>query len=530
MHARRWFVFLAVVFWRLTSCSQAGAIDASNVLVLYNPESPNGLDIANYYAQVHPGVQLQPISGITTIPGSPDDITADNYLSEIRPQVLSALTPATSVIVTTQGMPLRIDVTEAEPVATPPNLPTYVDPAGTVRQILNWSATSSLESELTSINKISTWQMMGDQSYLIPGQFTSNPYYRQSGSFSSATYGTYLTSRLDGFTVNDVKASIARAQTAFIGPPQTPNGPFHFIVDNDPSKTYAPSMASLVNNVLNPAGLPVTSDNTSAFVSTAPGPVIGYDSFGGNQSSTPANYILSGLNITLANGAVFNSWESFNAQSFTVGGNHGNQGLIAEWLAKGGTAGVGNVAEPGANIYSVANEDQLFQMLLAGKTFAEAAWSSLRQLSYVNTVVGDPLMTWKQLLPGDVNLDGRVDNADLALLAGNWGQSTSAGGYGWGLGDMNGDGVVDLSDLALMGSDWGQIASWATVGPQSASLAPAFDSSIHPAPEPPGMLLLAMGIASMVCCRRRRGERRAHHNSDAIQARPNSSWNRYAKA
>jgi hypothetical protein len=38
----------------------------------------------------------------------------------------------------------------------------------------------------------------------------------------------------------------------------------------------------------------------------------------------------------------------------------------------------------------------MFKMLLSGYTWAEAAWSSMQQLSYVNTVVGDPLMTWKR--------------------------------------------------------------------------------------------------------------------------------------
>ena len=94
-------------------------------------------------------------------------------------------------------------------------------------------------------------------------------------------------------------------------------------------------MANLVNNVLVPDGLPVVYDDTSAFVGTAPGPVIGYDSHGVHQASTPPNYITSGLNITLANGAVFNSWESYNAISFTPGVYTGNQGQVAQWIAKG---------------------------------------------------------------------------------------------------------------------------------------------------------------------------------------------------
>ncbi len=137
--------------------SAAWAIDASSVLVLYNLASHDGLQIADYYAQVHPGVRLLGISGVSTS----DDITADAYLSTIRPQVLSALTPTTNVIVTTKGLPIRVNVTESKPAATWPTMPTYVDPSNTTRQILNWKTTSSLENELTAIDKVSTWQMMG---------------------------------------------------------------------------------------------------------------------------------------------------------------------------------------------------------------------------------------------------------------------------------------------------------------------------------------------------------------------------------
>src|ERR1700681_3687569 len=83
---------------------------AANVLVLYNTASSDGAQIANYYAQIHPGVQLLGINGVD--PNS-EDISADAYLSTIRPQVLSALTSTIDVIVTTKGLPLRINVQEA---------------------------------------------------------------------------------------------------------------------------------------------------------------------------------------------------------------------------------------------------------------------------------------------------------------------------------------------------------------------------------------------------------------------------------
>ena len=138
-------------------------------------------------------------------------------------------------------------------------------------------------------------------------------------------------------------------------------------------------------------------------VTTAQNAVLGYVSHG-VHAGLPADYVTSQLQFNLAPGAVFETHESFNAYSFQSGGNTMGQGQVAQWLAKGGTVGVGNVQEPGAGAAYEANEDRIFEMLADGKTWAEAAWSSIRQLSYVNTVVGDPLMTWKILLPGDANI------------------------------------------------------------------------------------------------------------------------------
>ena len=103
------------------------------------------------------------------------------------------------------------------------------------------------------------------------------------------------------------------------------------------------------------------------------------------------------MTAPLADGAVFQSWESYNAYSFNTSNPHGNQGQVAQWLQVGGTVAVGHVEEPTASASTVNNEDKMVRMLLAGYTFAEAAWSGNAQLSFVNTVVGDPLMTWHQM-------------------------------------------------------------------------------------------------------------------------------------
>lgn len=381
--------------WIPSGAPSASNLTADHVLVLYNTASAAGIQIANYYAEVHPGVHLLGINGVDP---TNETVTADFYLSTIRPQVLASLTSSIDVIVTTNGLPLRIAVTE-------PAVSSYVDPYGMARIVFQWRPYSSLESELTRVDFVSSWQMMGDQTYYMPNHYDLNPYYLASSSFDHATLGTRLTARLDGYTVADVLASIDRAQQAFVGPNNYSDGPTYFLVDNDPSKSYGGYMAKLVNDVLNPAGLPVVYDNTSAFVGSAPGPIIGYDSHGVHQASTPANYLLTGLTAALANGAVFESWESFNAYSFDPNSTvHINQGQVGQWLQIGGTAAVGHVEEPTASSSTVTNEDQMFRMLLAGYTFAESAWSANKQLSFVNTVVGDPLMTWQRLTSGSNEL------------------------------------------------------------------------------------------------------------------------------
>lgn len=406
------------------SGSLAPALAPTSVLVLYNAASATGLQIANYYASVHPGVQLL---GITGIDPNSEDVTADTYLSVIRPQVMAALTSSIDVIVTTKGLPLRVTVTQAAPAGS-----TYVDGFGVARTILSWKPYSSLESELATIDRVNTWQMMGDQTFAIGAHFSANPYYLSNSAFRFSTFGTRLTARLDAYSTSDVLAMIDRAQQAYIGPNNSPSGPFFFVVDNDPSKIYSSTMNNLVNNVLVPNGLPLVYDNTSAFVSTAPGPVIGYTSHGVHQASAPAEYLLNGVQFALADGAVFESWESYNAYSFNPANSlHGNQGQIGEWLQIGGTAGVGHVEEPGASSSSVTNEDKMFRMLLSGYSFAEAAWSATRQLSFVNTVVGDPLMTWKPWTPGGPNSLAAVKITTLptggALTLG--GASVSAGQF-----------------------------------------------------------------------------------------------------
>lgn len=526
---KRFLFALALVVFSTTTVQSA--VGPENVLVLYNNASADGVALANYYAEVHPGVHLLGID-LPDINGMPpgEAVTAEYYLKNIRQSILdSGLLNSQSIsintIVTTKGLPLRIYNNVARPA-------TYTDPFGVSRKTAFgwWSNYSSLESELTRIDPIGAGYnlndpstlntallQMADQKYYIEGsssypQPSNNPYYLSTSYFNYDDYshpgygGMRLSARLDGYTASDVITAIDKAQQAYLLPIANSK---YIVADNDPIGKDGSRllMQNLQDNLLAPNQTPYfTGDynNTNIAITSESATVIGYVSHGVHGSELGPQYILpkvdpndttKHLSFTLANGAVFETHESYNAYSFQTSGNTRGMGQVAQWLAIGGTAGVGNVEEPSSGAQYEVNEEQMFRMLLDGKTWGEAAWSSLQMLSYVNTVVGDPLMTWKQVLLGDADLDGLVGSSDLAILADNWGHTGQSGGYIWSQGDFNADGLIGSADLAILADHWGSIANWASGSPLSGSIdTQAFLASMNSIPEPSTTTIILSGL------------------------------------
>jgi uncharacterized protein (TIGR03790 family) len=425
------------------------ALDANGVLVLYNNASSEGRDIAQYYAAAHPGVRLL---GLSNVPAG-EEINVSTYLQVIRPQVRAALDDSIDAIVTTRGLPLRI-YNDRTPDAYPYN---YVDSSGIPRTIVSadsYKRYSSLESELTRVDTFSTWKQLGDQTWWYPplgSQPSSNPYYRRDAAFSHmdpANTSMRLTARLDGYSEADVINSIRRAQRAYIIPSYQ-----QIVVDDSPAAVaYGASRMGPLVSMLADVGQSYVADNTISAILTAPRPVIGYVSNGVNDGpgGLEPGYVTQQLNFTLANGAIFHTWESYNGVTFQEGA-YSAQGQAAQWLKIGGTAAIAHVQEPGGSSLTITNEDRLFQMMLQGYSFGEAAWNATPQLSYVNTVIGDPLMQWKKAMVGDANLDGTVSIADVIEVSQHFGMVDAT----WRQGDFNGDGIVSISDLIDAISNFG---------------------------------------------------------------------------
>ena len=79
--------------------------------------------------------------------------------------------------------------------------------------------------------------------------------------------------------------------------------------------------------------------------------------------------------------------------------------------------------------------------------------------------------------PGDANLDGLVDAADLNKLALNWQSSVT----GWSLGDFTADGQANAADLNQLALNWQGSTPMASV-------------ASSPVPEPSAMLLTTLGF------------------------------------
>ncbi|MGD9127684.1 MAG: dockerin type I domain-containing protein [Planctomycetia bacterium] len=87
--------------------------------------------------------------------------------------------------------------------------------------------------------------------------------------------------------------------------------------------------------------------------------------------------------------------------------------------------------------------------------------------------------------PGDANCDGMVDASDATILAGNWQQ---ASGASWTTGDFNGDGAVDASDATILAGNWQYAASPAP-------------STV---PEPSSVVMLMAVLGAVALLRRRK--------------------------
>ncbi|GJM24529.1 MAG: hypothetical protein DHS20C16_09440 [Phycisphaerae bacterium] len=197
--------------------------------------------------------------------------------------------------------------------------------------------------------------------------------------------------------------------------------------------------------------------------------IIALQSYGRNGGDgRPANYLLKsgpdeGPLFSCAPGAVFSSLESFNAVTMFLDPST-SQGKICEFIEMGGTAAVGHSFEPESG--AIIQSEFLISNYLrdenldgdADLTIIEAVYSSMPYLSWSEVFIGDPLTRLKtgpggriDIVPrlGDANRDYYVGFADVLLVLGHFDSMFGEQGY-FVRADLNEDGLVDGADLAIV--------------------------------------------------------------------------------
>jgi uncharacterized protein (TIGR03790 family) len=407
---------VALVLLALLAPRAFAAVTQENqVVVLVNSNSPTSIAIGNQYKAIHPGVNIATLNVSTN-----EEISISDYQTTVLPQVQNYLSTnnlvdSTNYLVTTKGMPLKIQGT-GEFTGTFNG--SSVDSELTVAGVdLRLGATTFSNTQGAVTNPYAKVQTInpGTDTYTTayaPRQTFQD--YKSQFSNGSVDKAFYLTARLDAYTQADVFAMLNRAQNT-----ANPVGKTYVLDDNATPNTSTMSFDRMEIGLHNSRGAReeimthggnVIYDNTSTHITQAtnpaPTPVMGFESWGTNDPPVNSDYAAT-TGYTLANGAVFSSIESFNANSFSLDingnpirrpGGGGDQGLVGDWIKAGGTAATGTVYEPFAD--RIAHEEMFFPALMEGYQFADAMWMGTEYVSWENVMVGDPLMTWAVPEPG----------------------------------------------------------------------------------------------------------------------------------
>jgi hypothetical protein len=135
---------------------------------------------------------------------------------------------------------------------------------------------------------------------------------------------------------------------------------------------------------------------TGGILITAPVALLG--SYGSNHAGTFPTYsggstaAVFADSFHYANGAIFNTIESYNGRDYGGVGVHPfiPQEQSSRFIAAGGTFAIGHVWEPLADTIP-DNEFLITNFLVGNLSWAEAAWTSIPCLSWMHVVIGDPL-------------------------------------------------------------------------------------------------------------------------------------------
>lgn len=240
-----------------------------------------------------------------------------------------------------------------------------------------------------------------DPNFEMNARFLPDYYVRSWGGYNYKL--SYLVSRIDGLSFDIIKNIIDKSVVV------DQSGEKIWVLDgggpgtSDIDKTYSKlddlDFVTQYNNDKNNWITEITPGNR----------VIGYTSAGIHQGM-PITYIQSLLNFEFANGAVFNTYESFNGYSIGTLRRAG-QGLMTEFLLTGGTGGAGHSWEPFEG--NVIDTDIYFPSYAVGYNLIDASYLALQNLAWRNVFVGDPLTKIYNYEIKTLTADSTITSGDI---------------------------------------------------------------------------------------------------------------------
>ncbi|MGJ8653846.1 MAG: TIGR03790 family protein [Opitutaceae bacterium] len=358
----------------------AGSDEAERVIIVVNENDAGSVEIGEYYAAAR-GIPKKNIIRLKT--SSAETITVQEYVDTIYNPLLTALLKddwvegarmivsddygrkgmsivvnSISYLVTTRGVPLRISNDPSKVEANLPNI--------TKELMVNRSA---VDSDLALLLAPTSASMTA----LIP-----NPHFEKKYIAPGGMSQLIRVSRLDGYTVDDVKRLVDRTleaeETGLMG---------RAYIDIGGPYKQGDEWISAAGSLAQSAYFDTDFESSKKLLglnNRYDGPAI---YMGWYYERAYAQWALPSWSVPP--GAIGFHFHSYSATSVREKG----KAWLGAFVKQGYCATMGNVYEPYANL--THRPDRFLEHLLEGHTFGEAVFYSNPALSWMGVAIGDPL-------------------------------------------------------------------------------------------------------------------------------------------
>jgi uncharacterized protein (TIGR03790 family) len=353
--------------------AQSGLYDDVGVIV--NIRDANSIEIADYFMARRSIPAGNRINISVPVREEINQLEFDSLQAQVESAIFTqGLGDKLNYLVTTKGVPLKI--LRADP-----------DHQG---------CNASVESELMLLHPLNELYIgeCSSGTQIFTGDYFGNPYFNQEANFAAYLYGMYLVTRLDAYTVEQVKSLIDRS------------GPLTY-VNQDSVQFVLDQAENFKNNPLNQAF--VTTDemlrgrgwkvhlNTDSVFVTGKDSVLGYASWGSNDSYADSFAVHAKPGFSWVNGSIAETHVSTSGRSFTPGTAYG-QSLIADLIEEGACGAKGYVYEPFTTAIAISNIlfERYTRTTNEGRprfNLAESYFAASQLIGWMDVVVGDPKTT-----------------------------------------------------------------------------------------------------------------------------------------